>query len=107
VASEGGVTDRPAAVAAWGRRRGAPCNAPPCNAPSTSVRARAPRHPYAGLTLRARENPTQLAQKWAQLQPVYGGIPTGMHGPTCIFRANLTPFPLGAFMPADLGDGVG
>ena len=102
MAIDGGATDGPAAVAARGRRRGAPYNAP-----SAGVRARAPRHPYACLKLCASEKHTQLAQKLAQLQPVYGCIPTGMHGPTCIFRANLTPFPLGAFMLADLGDGVG
>jgi hypothetical protein len=98
VASDGAVTDGPAAAAARGRRRGAPCNAP-----SAGVRARAPGPSPTCLKLCVSEKHTQLAQKLAQLQPVYGCIPTGMHGPTCIFRANLTPFPLGAFLPTDLG----
>ena len=39
-----------------------------------------------------------LAQKLGQLQPFYRCIPAGMHGPTCIFWANLTPFSLKRFM---------
>jgi hypothetical protein len=33
-------------------------------------------------------------RSWANFSPLYSCIPTGMHGPTCIFWANLTPFSL-------------
>ena len=33
-------------------------------------------------------------RSWANFSLVYSCIPTGMHGPTCIFWANLTPFSL-------------
>jgi hypothetical protein len=41
------------------------------------------------------EKDTKLAQNLGQLQPftaVFVVFPTGMHGPTCVFWANLTPF---------------
>jgi hypothetical protein len=38
------------------------------------------------------EKDPKLGQKLGQLQPFL----TGMHGPTCIFWANLTPFSLKA-----------
>ena len=31
-----------------------------------------------------------MAQNVGHLQPLYSCIPTGIHGPTCIFRASLT-----------------
>jgi hypothetical protein len=34
--------------------------------------------------------PSWLAQKLGQPQPISSCIPTGMHGPACIFRANLS-----------------
>jgi hypothetical protein len=42
------------------------------------------------------EKDVRLAQKLGQLQPFLAVqcIPTGMHGPTCIFWANLTHFSL-------------
>ena len=43
------------------------------------------------------ENDAVSAQKSGQLQPFYRCIPTGMHGPTCIFWANLTPFSLQSY----------
>jgi hypothetical protein len=42
---------------------------------------------------RTSENDAKLAQKLGQLQP-FSCIPSGMHGPTCIFWANLKPFSL-------------
>ena len=38
------------------------------------------------------EKDDKLAQKLGQLQPFYSCVPTGVHGPTCILWANLTPF---------------
>ena len=35
-----------------------------------------------------------MAKKLGQLHPFYSCIPTGIHGPTCFFWANLTPFSL-------------
>ena len=41
----------------------------------------------------ARDEGAELTQKLAQLQPFIAvlPLPTGTHGPTCTFRANLTP----------------
>ena len=52
------------------------------------------RHGSHGLRpelLRESEKDAKLAQKLGQIQP-FSCIPSGMHGPTCIFWANLTPF---------------
>jgi hypothetical protein len=39
------------------------------------------------------EKAAKLAQKLGQLQPFINDcVPAGMHGPTCVFWANLTPF---------------
>ena len=38
--------------------------------------------------------PPSLPRSWANFSPFYRCIPMGMHGPTCIFWANLTPFSL-------------
>jgi hypothetical protein len=46
------------------------------------------------------EKDARLAQKLGQLQP-FSCIPTGLHGPTRIFWANLTPFSLRAVARAD------
>jgi hypothetical protein len=61
-----------------------------------NVAADAPgqRHGSHGLRpelLRESEKDAKLAQKLGQIQP-FSCIPSGMHGPTCIFWANLTPF---------------
>jgi hypothetical protein len=37
------------------------------------------------------EEDTELAQKLGQRQP-FIAVPTGMHGPTCVYFANLTSF---------------
>ena len=63
-----------------------------------NVAADAPgqRHGSHGLRpelLRESEKDAMLAQKLGQIQP-FSCIPSGMHGPTCIFWANLTPFSL-------------
>ena len=63
-----------------------------------NVAADAPgqRHGSHGLRpelLRESEKDAKLAQKLGQVQP-FSCIPSGMHGPTCIFWANLTPFSL-------------
>ena len=62
-----------------------------------------PRQPPLQLRLRTRqlrlpsEKDAELAQKLGQklgqqLQPlIFSYIPTGMHGPACVFWANLTP----------------
>jgi hypothetical protein len=57
------------------------------------------RDPDDRLHLRARFRPksekeAKLAQKLGQLQPFNSCIPTGIHGPTSIFWANLTTFTL-------------
>jgi hypothetical protein len=41
-----------------------------------------------------REKDIKLAQKLGQLQPFLAVFRTGMHGPTCVFWANLTPLSL-------------
>jgi hypothetical protein len=43
--------------------------------------------------LQVRKTPS-WPRSWANFSLFYSYIPTGMHGPTCIFWANLTPFSL-------------
>ena len=42
----------------------------------------------------AGEKDAEFAQKLGQLQPFVAVLPQELHGPTCIFWANLTPFSL-------------
>ena len=46
------------------------------------------------VAVRVSKDTQELAQILGQLQPSYGRIPTGTHGPTRIVWANLTPFSL-------------
>ena len=48
-----------------------------------------------------------MAQKLDQLQPfIPYCIPTGTHGPTCVFWANLTPFSLKAKRAEEAAEAV-
>jgi hypothetical protein len=51
----------------------------------------------AGFQVR---NNAKLAQKLGQLQP-FTAVLTGMHGPTCIFWANLTSVALQSLFTGD------